>query len=238
MSAYVWLVSLTFVVQAARQPFFLLCYCQPYLFMATATEASLAFLVLCLYANLGRQRKSLHGLLLLTLAMLLGTAVAGALQLLLHPCFSAALFLTLRGVHSFISWTTLYTAQRSVRCNFGGDRVSRASKRRERRKQKIYAKRQRALIFAFGGSTLKWFERILRCCVFIATVIPIIVMILMAFKILKCSVSFIWSLHVSFQFLAKCFKAGLNISGLDSLQLNISGLDGLQMGVSRQPKGL
>ena len=45
------------------------------LIMATATEASLAFLVLCLYANLGRQRKSLHRLLLLTLAMLLGTAV-------------------------------------------------------------------------------------------------------------------------------------------------------------------
>ena len=194
--------------------------------MANATVASLAFLVLCLYANLGRQRKSLYRLLVLTLAMLLGTAVAGALQLLLHPCFSAALFLTLRGVHSFISWTTLYTAQRSVRCNFGGDRVSRSSKRRERRKQKIYAKRQRALIFAFGGSTLKWFERILRCCVFIATVIPIIVMILMAFKILKCSVSFIWSLHVSFQFFAKCLKAGLNISGLD----------GLQMGVSRIPQ--
>ena len=234
MSAYVWLVSLTFVVQAAPQPYFLLCYCQPYLFMATATEASLAFLVLCLYANLGRQRKSLNGLLLLTLGMLLGTAVAGALQLILHPCFSAALFLSLCGVHGLIYWT----AQRSIRCNFGGDRVSRERKRRERRRQKIYAKRQRALIFAFGGSTLKWFERILRCCVFIATVIPIIVMILMAFKILKCSVSFIWSLHVSFQFLAKCLKAGLNISGLDSLQLNISGLDGLQMGVSRLPKGL
>ena len=151
--------------------------------MATATEASLAFLVLCLYANIGRQRKSLYRLLLLTLAMLLGTAVAGALQLLLHPCFSAALFLTLRGVHSFISWTTLYTAQRSIRCNFGGDRVSRERKlmersnfvgdrvsrerkRMERRRQKTYAKRQRALIFAFGGSTLKWFERILRLCVF------------------------------------------------------------------------
>ena len=185
--------------------------------MATATEASLAFLVLCLYANLGRQRKSLHRLLLLTLAMLLGTAVAGALQLILHPCFSAALFLTFCGVYILIYWTLLYTAQRSIRCNFGGDRVSRETKRRERRSQKTYAKRQRALIFAFGGSTLKWFERILRFCVFIATVIPIIVMILMAFKFLKISVSFIWSLHVSFQFFAKCLKAGLNISGLDGL---------------------
>ena len=212
-SAYVWLVSLTFVVQAARQPYFLLCYCQPYLFMATATEASLAFLVLCLYANLGRQRKSLHRLLLLTLAMLLGTAVAGALQLILHPCFSAALFLTLCGVHSFIYWT----AQRSIRSNFVGDRVSRERKRRERRRQKTYAKRQRALIFAFGGSTLKWFERILRFCVFIATVIPIIAMMLMAFNILKISLAFIWSLHESFQFFAKCLKAGLNISGLDGL---------------------
>ena len=200
------------------------------LFMATATEASLAFLVLCLYANLGRQRKSLYRLLLLTLAMLLGTAVAGALQLILHPCFSAALFLTLCGVHSLIYWT----AQRSIRSNFvgdrvlrerklmersnfGGDRVSRESKRRERRRQKTYAKRQRALIFAFGGSTLKWFERILRFCVFIATVIPIIVMMLMAFKILASCLAFIWSLHVSLQFFAKCLKAGLNISGLDGL---------------------
>ena len=200
------------------------------LFMATATEASLAFLVLCLYANLGRQRKSLYRLLLLTLAMLLGTAVAGALQLILHPCFSAALFLTLCGVHSLIYWT----AQRSIRCNFvgdrvsrerklmersnfAGDRVSRESKRRERRRQKTYAKRQRALIFAFGGSTLKWFERILRFCVFIATVIPIIAMILMAFNILKISLAFIWSLHESFQFFAKCLKAGINISGLDGL---------------------
>ena len=200
------------------------------LIMATATEASLAFLVLCLYANLGRQRKSLYRLLLLTLAMLLGTAVAGALQLILQPSFAAALFLTLCGVHSLIYWT----AQRSIRSNFvgdrvlrerklmersnfGGDRVSRESKRRERRRQKTYAKRQRALIFAFGGSTLKWFERILRFCVFIATVIPIIVMMLMAFKILASCLAFIWSLHVSLQFFAKCLKAGLNISGLDGL---------------------
>ena len=202
--------------------------------MATATEASLAFLVLCLDANLGRQRKSLYRLLLLTLAMLLGTAVAGALQLILHPCFSAALFLTLCGVHSLIYWTTLHTAQRSIRSNFvgdrvlrerklmersnfGGDRVSRERKRMERRRRKTYAKRQRALIFAFGGSTLKWFERILRFCVFIATVIPIIAMILMAFHILKISLAFIWSLHESFQFFAKCLKAGINISGLDGL---------------------
>ena len=223
MPAYVWLVSLTFLTQLFIT-----------LIMATATEASLAFLVLCLYANLGRQRKSLHGLLLLTLAMLLGTAVAGALQLILHPSFSAALFLKLCGVHSLIYWTTLYTAQRSIRCNFVGDResrerklmersnfvgdrVSRERKRMERRRQKTYAKRQRALIFAFGGSTLKWFERILRFCVFIATVIPIIVMMLMAFKILASCLAFIWSLHVSLQFFAKCLKAGLNISGLDGL---------------------
>ncbi len=109
---------------------------------------------------------------------------------LFNPSFSGILFLTLCGVRSFIYWTTCYTAQRSIRCNFGSDRVSRErklmeginfgsdrvsreSKRRERRRQKTYAKRQRALIFAFGGSTLKWFERILRCCVFIATVIAI-----------------------------------------------------------------
>ena len=103
------------------------------------------------------------------------------------------------------------------RSNFVGDRVSRERKRMERRRQKTYAKRQRALIFAFGGSTLKWFERILRSCVFIATVIPIIAMILMAFKILKNSLAFIWSLHVSLQFCAKCLKAGLNISGLGGL---------------------
>ena len=209
MPAYVWLVSLTHFVSAAASVH--------HLFMATATEASLAFLVLCLYANLGRQRKSLYRLLLLTLAMLLGTAVAGALQLILHPCFSAALFLTLCGVHSLIYWTTLYTAQRSIRCNFGGDRVSRERKRMERRRQKTYAKRQRALIFAFGGSTLKWFERSLRFCVFIATVIPIIVMMLVALKILASCLAFIWSLHVSLQFFAKCLKAGLNICGLGGL---------------------
>ena len=95
--------------------------------------------------------------------------------------------------------------------------MSRERKRMERRRQKTYAKRQRALIFAFGGSTLKLFERILRFCVFIATVIPIIAMILMAFNILKISLAFIWSLHVSLQFFAKCLKAGLNISGLDGL---------------------
>ena len=116
MPAYVWLVSLTFLTQLFIT-----------LVMATATEASLAFLVLCLYANLGRQRKSLYGLLLLTLAMLLGTAVAGALQLILHPSFSAALFLTLCGVQSLIYWTTFHTAS-----NFVGDRVSRERKLMER----------------------------------------------------------------------------------------------------------
>ena len=193
--------------------------------MATATEASLAFLLLCLYANMGRQRKSLYGLLLLTLAMLLGTAVAGALQLILQPSFAAALFLALCGVHSLIYWTTFYfrgdrvSRERKLteRSNFVGHRVSRERKLMERRRQKTYAKRQRALIFAFGGSTLKWIERILRLCVFTATVIPIIVMMLMACKILASSLAFIWSLHVSLQFFAKCLKAGLNIGGLDGL---------------------
>ena len=55
--------------------------------MATGTEACLAFLALCLYASIGRQRKSLYRLLLLTLAMLLGTAVAGVLQLIYNPAF-------------------------------------------------------------------------------------------------------------------------------------------------------
>ena len=172
------------------------------LIMANATVASLAFLVLCLYANLGRQRKSLHRLLLLTLAMLLGTSVAGALQLILHPCFSAALFLTFCGVHILIYWTLLYTAQRSIRCNFGGDRVSRERKRRERRRQKIYAKRQRALIFAFGGLTLKWFERILRFCVFIPTVLAIafsgfLAILLFLHATVDCNSSWIFTISLS-----------------------------------------
>ena len=135
-----------------------------------------SLLLSCVAAN-GRIRSFRLQMLLVTSGLLLGPAFSGILCLVLWPSLFIALgfacwllrFVVVRATSTVEYLTDTKTSTSHVaRATSASKKLDSACKKLERRAQKKAARQRRALIFAFGSSFLRWFERML--CLWLPTI--------------------------------------------------------------------
>ena len=167
------------------------------------TETTLVLSPVSGVAANGRIRSFRLHMLLVTSGILLGPAFSGILCLVRWPSLFIALGFAcwlLRFVVVRLTSTVEYLTDTKTSTSHVA-RATSASKKLERRAQKKAAKQRRSLIFAFGSSFLRWFERML--CLWLLTIqlfLPL-VFVLLTGKLLG---TFVFVLKVTLHLLAPC----------------------------------